>query len=243
MRVITMLRKADFTRPVRNDYPTGDGKPMAETPDHGEAMWAAITVLHRWLADTPDAYAWGNMLMFYEPGNKRRHVSPDVFYVSGVPNHRRPNYLIWEEGRGPDVVIEVTSASTRRTDLGRKMDLYRDVIRVREYFLFDPLEEYLEPSLQGFRLTGGEYRPIRPKDGRLPSQALGLHLDRDGHLVRFWDPDTGSWLPTEEERANTAVFRAEAEREKAEAERARADAAVAEAAKLRAELERLKGSR
>lgn len=228
-----MLRKADFAPVVRNDYPTTDGKPMAETQQHAQAMIAAMTVLQRWFADDPNAYAWGNMLMFYERGNKRRHVSPDVFAVRGVPNHLRPNYLIWEEGRGPDVVIEITSASTRRNDLGRKFELYRDVIRVREYFLFDPLEEYLEPSMQGFRLVRGEYRPIPRKDGRLPSQVLNLHIDRDRHLVRFWNPTTGAWLPTEPERADE-------ERTRADEELSRADAIAAENATLRAELARLR---
>ena len=47
-----------------------------------------------------------------------------------------------------------------------------------EYFLFDPRSEYLKPSLRGFRLIAGEYRPIEPIDGRLPSEMLGLHLEQ-----------------------------------------------------------------
>ena len=48
-------------------------------------------------------------------GNRRRRIAPDVFVVKGVPKGDRLNYLTWEEGKGPDVVIELTSRSTRAT--------------------------------------------------------------------------------------------------------------------------------
>src|SRR5262245_39436037 len=117
--------------------------------------------------------------MFCERGNKRKRVSPDIFVVFGVLNRPRDNYLVWEEGEGPDVVIEVTSKSTPKTDRDVKLPLYRDVLRVREYFLFDPKAEYLNPPLQGYRLSRGRYVPIRSVAGRLPSEVLGLHLERD----------------------------------------------------------------
>ena len=46
--------------------------------------------------------------------------------------------------------------------------LYRDVLRVREYILFDPKAEYLKPPLKGFRLVNGKYIAIDPVDERLP---------------------------------------------------------------------------
>ncbi len=76
------------------------------------------------------------------------------------------------------------------------MTLYRDVLRVPEYFLFDPYEEWLEPRLRGYRLRQGRYAAIRPVAGRLPSKILGLHLERHGQLLRFHDPATGKWLLT-----------------------------------------------
>src|SRR5207245_2671273 len=100
----------------------------------------------------------------------------DVFVVKGVPKRRRLNYLVWLEGRGPDFIIGLTSKSTRREDLVTKFKLYRDVLRVPEYYLFDPLYDYLKPSLQGYRLERGLYVPIQIVEGRLPSEAIGLHL-------------------------------------------------------------------
>src|SRR5262245_39222534 len=98
---------------VRIEYPTTDGKPMAETDLHRDLMIDLIRTLQAFYASDPLVYVSGNLLMFYEKGNKRKHVSPDVFVVKGVAKHRRENYLLWEEGRGPQVVIELTSSSTR----------------------------------------------------------------------------------------------------------------------------------
>src|SRR5262245_34469911 len=138
-------------RQVRKfDYPTSDGKPMAETEIHRDDMMDLIQTLQDYFAEERMVCVSGNMLMFYEEGNRRKHFAPDVFVVRGIPKKQRDNYLIWEEGKAPDLVIEITSKSTKREDQQEKWELYRDVLRVTEYFLFDPFEEYLKPSLQGF---------------------------------------------------------------------------------------------
>src|SRR5262249_8727790 len=151
------------------DYPTSDGKPMAETDLHRDLMIDLIETLKVHFAADPMAYVSGNMLLFYERGNKKRHVAPDVFVGLALPKRRRLNYLLWEEGRPPDLVIELTSKTTRKEDEEKKKDLYRDVLRVQEYFLFDPLQDHLKPPFQGYRLAGGQYVPIDPIGGRLPS--------------------------------------------------------------------------
>jgi Uma2 family endonuclease len=183
----------------RTTYPTSDGKPMAETDIHRDLMLALIETLKVFYAAEPRVYVSGNLLLFYEEGNRRRHVSPDVFIVRGVPMRQRENYLLWEEGHSPRFVIELTSSSTRKEDTAKKFELYRDVLKVREYFLFDPMGDYLKPSMQGWRLRGGVYHPIRAVEGRLPSLATGLHLERDGNELRLWNPATGTRLPTPEE--------------------------------------------
>jgi Uma2 family endonuclease len=185
-------------------YPTSDGKPMAETDWHRDLMLVLIQVLKAFYARDPRVYVSGNLLIFYVPGNRRKPLAPDVFVVKGVPKHDRPNYLLWEEGKGPDVVIELTSSSTRSEDVKRKFRLYQDALKVPEYFLFDPLGDYLDPPLQGYRLRKGLYEPIRVVKGRLPSQVLGLHLERNGKELRLYDPAAGQWLPTPEERLTRA---------------------------------------
>src|SRR6185312_13099049 len=170
-------------------------------------------------------------MMYYIQGDKRKHVSPDVFVTLGIPDdgRRRDAYFVWEEGKGPDLVIELTSKSTRREDQGSKLALYRDVLKVREYFLFDPYGEYLKPPLRGFRLVGGEYEPIEPVEGRLPSEITGLRLEAADQDLRLYDPATGRHLTTARE-LQTIYEQAEAER----------DTARAEAERLRRELEELR---
>jgi len=210
-----MLMKAGFTS--NHLYPTSDGKPMAETDRHRQLMFDLIDMLKAHFAGDPDTYVSGNLLLYYDRGNKRRHLSPCCVVVFGVPDQERINYLTWEEGKGPDVVLELTSSSTRHEDTTRKFERYRDVLRVREYFLFDPYEDYLEPSMQGYRLRAGQYVTIHPQAGRLPSQLLGLHLERDGSDLRMWDPATGRHLQTARQQLADALRRAE----QAEAEVAR----------------------
>ncbi len=215
------------------DYPTSDGRPMAETDWHRILMVALIDTLIEFFAKVPRIYVSGNLLVFYEEGNKRRHLAPDVFVVRGVPKRKRPNYLIWREGKPPEFVIELTSSTTRREDIKKKFELYRDVLKVQEYFLFDPFEDYLKPAFQGFRLENGEYIRIDFVDGRLPSEVVGLHLERDGSELRLWNPVTGLRLPTPEEARHQAE-------ERAEREAAARELAEAETARLRREIEELR---
>src|SRR5437016_3687010 len=91
------------------EYPTSDGRPMAETDIHRQDMMDLIETLQDHFAADPRVYVTGNLLLFYERGNRRRHVAPDVFVVRGVPKlPLRKYYLLWEEGKGPDVVLEIT---------------------------------------------------------------------------------------------------------------------------------------
>jgi Uma2 family endonuclease len=199
------MASVDEPRVLGNpDYPTSDGKPMAETDHHRNLMVVLIEILKAWFASQQQVYVSGNLLLFYVRGNKRRHISPDVFVVKGVPKGDRLNYILWEEGKSPQLVIELTSSSTRHEDVRRKFQLYQDTLKVQEYFLFDPHGDYLDPQLQGYRLRGGAYQPVRAVQGRLPSRVLDLHLEQDGDYLRLYDPATGHWLPTPQERINQA---------------------------------------
>jgi Uma2 family endonuclease len=219
-------------------YPASDGKPVGETPPHVKNLLYVSYLLQGWLKNDPNAFAAGDMFVYYEEGDPRKHVSPDVFAVRGVrpddpPRHR---YLMWKEGKGPDFVLEVTSKSTRKKDTGRKFELYRDVLKVSEYFLFDPLGDFLKPPLQGYCLVQGEYVPIEPEKGRLPSRVLGLHLLADGQWVRLVNPATGKWLLNPEE-LDVAYDRAQTEKERSERERLRAEQEWQKAEKARDEAE------
>jgi Uma2 family endonuclease len=130
-------------------YPTSDGRPMGESDLHRALMADLIETLMRFYKGE-QVYVSGNLLLFYRPGDKRRHVSPDVLVTKGLEAYPRLNYIVWQEKLPPNFVIEITSASTRREDTKDKFKLYRDEIGVAEYFLFDPKGEYLTPQLQGW---------------------------------------------------------------------------------------------
>lgn len=198
---------------------------MAETERHRDLMIELIKTLQVFFALVRRVCVSGNLLMYYQQGNRRRHVSPDVFVVRGVEKRERENYLVWEEKRGPQLVIELTSASTRHEDQRTKFNLYQNILKVREYFLFDPFGDYLDPPLQGYRLRRGLYQPISRRQNRLPSQVLGLHLEQNGSSLRLWDPRTEAWLLTPEESLEQA--------------RQRMEQAEKEVERLRRELEHL----
>ena len=139
------------------------------------------------------------------------------------------------------MVIELTSKTTMMEDIEEKYNLYVDKLGVKEYFLFDPKEEYLKPSFQGYRKVKDRFRPIKPIEGSLPSKELGLHLERVGVELRLWNPADGTRLPTPGERANIQAERAEQEAERAEQEAERARQAEEEIERLRREIERLRG--
>jgi Uma2 family endonuclease len=173
---------------------------------------------------------------------KRAFRRPDIFWVGGVdPARERVIWIAWEEdGRLPDVIIELLSPSTEQVDRTVKKDLYARVFGTAEYYLYDPQSRKLE----GFGLAApGVYRPLAPDAwGRLWSEQLGVFLGRwhgvwegmEADWVRLYRAD-GSLVPTAKEQA-------EAARQQVEAERQRADAAEAELARLRSLLERRDGN-
>jgi len=195
-----MASAASRRLPPDLDYPSGDGQPMAETPLHRQNLTDTIAMLSMWYADEPQVYVSGNMFVYYVRGNRNKHVAPDVFVVRGVRKDKpRKSYRIWEEGKGPEAIIELTSQSTREEDEEDKFGLYRDRLKVQEYFLFDPYAEYLIPPLKGYRLVKRKYVPIEPVAGRLPSEVLRLHLEGKGPVLRLYDPAANRWLLTPEE--------------------------------------------
>jgi hypothetical protein len=188
---------------------------MGESGTHARvAMVSIYGVLDRYFMYNPRVAVHANMFMYYVQGDPKRNVCPDVFVARDVDNdYKRRSYKVWKEGKGPDVVFEVTSRKTRKQDLTKKFEIYRDVLRVREYFLFDPFEEYLDPSLQGYRLVADRYEPILMIRGGMPSEVLGLELQRDDVELKFYNPETGRLLPSMHELAREVETRELALRE------------------------------
>ena len=174
---------------------------------------------------------------------------PDLliaFNVNAEASITRNGYLIPEQGKPPDFVMEVASRTTARRDETDKRDAYQ-AMRIPEYWRFDATGgEWYQAPLAGDRLVTGKYEPIpihRTPQGHYwgHSDALNLTLCWEDGNLRFWDPESRAYLPTfHEERANlrTAESRANSAESRANSAESRAAAAEAEVRRLREELQR-----
>ena len=242
-----MIRPAPAAVPIH--YPSSDGKPMAENDAQRNAILYGIGALARHFRRRRDVYVSGDLLIYYEEGNPRVSIAPDVFVVFGVEKRERPNYKLWEEGQAPAFVLEVVSPSTWRDDVGRKRSVYAR-LGVREYWQYDPAGEHLPARLQGERLTpsGYERQPVATAlDGTLTlrSETLGLELRAmPRREMRFRDSTTGEDLRSHDEEAEgrlkAAAARVAAETRVAAAEM-RAAAAEARVVELEALLRKRSG--
>jgi Uma2 family endonuclease len=234
--------------PTQDELPYDDGMPM-ESERHLLQMNLLIETLRLHWKDRPTGYVGGNMFVYFslERVKNEDFRGPDFFAVLGVPKKERKSWVVWEENKAPDVVIELLSDSTRALDKGEKKRVYQDELRVPEYFLYDPFSG----ELAGFWLGKGRYRPIRPdREGHLGSGVLGLMLlRREGSYqgcqapwLRWMTPQ-GQVLPTQQELADEQQRRADEQQRRAEEQQRRAEQAEAglqhEAAEKRALQEKL----
>ncbi len=180
----------ELPHPDPERYPESDGAPMGETGIHAFAVHELLSQLYYRYGERDDVYVGGNQFLYYQPGDAKQVVCPDLYVVFGRP--RRPlrrTWKLWEEdGHAPDLIIEITSMSTRLTDTGAKLGLYA-ALGVKEYVLFDPLGDYLQPPLQGYRLEGGRYVAIDPSPAGVHLETVGLWLRADGVRAKAWQED------------------------------------------------------
>ena len=184
-----------------NDYPSSDGKPMGESDPHRKLMMELIQVLEQHFDAQPHVYVTGNLLWFYREHDRRRHLSPDVMVVFGVPQGARDNYLQWQEGYAPQVVMELNSKSTKSRDTGDKFDLYQQ-LGVEEYYLFDSRQKPVKNRFRAYRRQGGQF--IRVIGESVFSPRLGLELVPVDFRLRLRCPRTGQFLLTDKETARAA---------------------------------------
>ena len=152
---------------------------MAETGIHFEVIYYLVKPARLVSSHRPDHYVACDMFLYWEEGNPKARKAPDVMVIKGVElRPPRPNFKIWEEGATSAVIFEITSPSTATEDATGKLQIYEQ-IGVKEYFLFDPLYEYLAGPLMGYRLIGDKYEPLMPSaNGCLVSNELQLQCAR-----------------------------------------------------------------
>jgi Uma2 family endonuclease len=216
-----------------------DGEDM-ETISHRFNMYQLIEVVSYHCRARNDFFVGGNNFIYFNPDQARNrdYRGPDFFYIKdGVDRARERQYwAVWEEnGRLPDVVIELLSATTEEEDRTTKYAIYEQSWRMPEYFLYDPLTFQLE----GFRLVDGVYQPLQLDErGWMWSEEMGLwlglwegkFLETQGTWLRLYTP-AGELALRHDEAGNRL---ADEQRRQADEQGRRADAAELELARLRA---------
>jgi Uma2 family endonuclease len=179
----------DLESPEDGIFPPGDlysDEPPLETDLHRLQMTLLIQCLEWLWRKRNDFYASGNLTIYYSPRQRKseKFRGPDFFVVLGTERKPRKSWVVWkEDGKYPNLIIEILSNSTGDTDKGLKKQIYQDIFRTPDYFWFDP--ETLE--FAGFHLLDGEYQPLVPNpQGCLWSQQLGLYLGVYQEKLRFF---------------------------------------------------------
>jgi Uma2 family endonuclease len=228
----------DDLRLTEDDLPYSEELPM-ESHRHVLQMILLIETLSAYWAGRDDVFVGGDMFVYFSPRQVKNHDfrGPDVLVAQGVEKRSRKSWVTWQEGKPPDVVIELTSESTGDFDKGEKKRIYQDHLKAPEYFWYDPYSE----ELAGFALREGIYEPIPPdEEGGLFSRQTGLTLRRwEGEFngeaavwLRWATPD-GAVLLTGYELAEQIRRDAEEERRRAENEKQRAQEMEAQLARYR----------
>ena len=210
------------------EYPEGHW--IAQSVSHGEAVRQAASALDLHFRDCEDVLVAMELVVYYQRGNNKVSLQPDVQVVFGVGRRDRSTFRVWEEGKGPDFVLEVASPSTAGNDAEHKAQEYAR-IGVREYWRLDPQGALMASPLEGYEARRGKYsrvQPVASSDGgrHLRSQVLGLDLrsqrQAGATVLVFRDPVTGEefdgTLAEVERRRRAAEDRASAEAKRASAE-------------------------
>ena len=199
--------------PKEIDYPSLDDKLLADSPWQSQTMHAQFDMLSTRYVDDPNTYVTMGLRLYYTEGEPADVVAPDLFVSCGVPKRFREWYKVWEEGKAPDFVLEVSAEVSAEDNLGRNMETYAR-IGVREYCVYDPMGGLHFPRLQLYRLEGGVYKRVSGRGGpdgalAVPSETLGLELRFEDDRLRLWDPAAREYLlELAEERAGRLEERA-----------------------------------
>jgi len=188
-------------------------EPQLESYQHLQQLLLLLKCLDWLWRDRTDYFAAGNLTIYYSARQLKTEDfrGPDFFVVLGTEKRPRKSWMVWEEdGKYPNIIVELLSYSTANKDRGLKKQIYQDIFRTPDYFWFDP--HSLE--FAGFHLVNGLYEAIAPTEqGWLWSEQLGLYLGVDHEQLRFFTPE-GELVPTPEESADQERQRADQERQR-----------------------------
>jgi Uma2 family endonuclease len=175
-------------------------EPEMESSLHYAQLTLLVTCLEWLWRDRTDFFIGANLTIYFsrQQLKNRDFRGPDFFLVKQTQKYPRRSWVVWEEdGKYPDLIIELLSDSTADLDRTLKKNLYQDRFHTHEYFWFSP--DTLE--FAGFRLINQTYEPIEPNSlGWLWSEELELYLGIHENQLRYFFPD-GQLAPTPDEAA------------------------------------------
>jgi Uma2 family endonuclease len=209
---------------------------MSEGQPHNLARARAMNLLGLHFKALGRTVYFAEDLAVVYPGEES--FSPDIFAVLEVPQVEDDERLAWvvaEEERGLDFVLEVLHHGDRKKDLTKNVERYAR-LGIPEYFVYDRANQ----RVVGHRLAPGarRYAPIVPQGGRYASGVLGVDLAVQGGRLRFFHgmaelfgsddliDRLNGMLSSIEAKAAAEAARAEQEAARAEQEAARAEAAI-----------------
>ena len=223
--------------PSSDQLPHTDGEPM-ESGRHVQQMLVLLESLKDAWRERTDFFVGGNMFLYFSKTQARNNDfrGPDVFVVMNTSRRERKSWVVWEEdGRVPDVVIELMSDSTEHIDRGDKMRIYGAQLKVSEYFLFEPFTGVFE----GYELdsVAHTYRPkTADAQGRFTCLQMGLLLGKHRSTIDGVDISWLRWMTPNGEVLALPIERADAEAQRADAEAQRAKQLADELEALKAQL-------
>ncbi len=178
---------------IPNDviFPPGDlysDEPPLESDLHLKQMILLIQCLELFWQNRNDFYVAGNLTIYYSNRQLKseKFRGPDFFAVLETERKPRKSWVVWEEdGKYPNIIVEILSNSTAATDRELKKKIYQNTFRTPDYFWFDP--NSLE--FKGFYLSHGEYQPLETKRARLVMErAIKLILRNSSRRVTLFYP-------------------------------------------------------
>jgi len=157
---------------------------MGEGRPHNKAKSRTIDALSLHFKATGRTVYLAEELPVLYPGVET--FTPDILAVLDVPEPEDDERMAWvvaDEGRGLDLVIEVLYKGKRDKDLVENVGRYGQ-LGIPEYFVYDRWKH----KLLGYRLPGPgakRYEPLMPQFGRYHSRVLGLDMQVVGTELRF----------------------------------------------------------
>ena len=155
----------------------------------------------------------GEIPVRWTPRQQEGHRIPDLlvaFNVNRALAVEQKGYSIRDQGKPPDLVLEVASESTGENDIGDKRRDYAN-FGIPEYWRYDPTGGARHGApLGGDRLVGGTYEPVEivevaPDHFHGHSEVLGLDACWDHGQLRWYDPAQEQHLMTFREEMDARI--------------------------------------